>query len=211
MIEYPSGSWTTDLKIPGAFVRDFSLYFEEMWDDYCDIRSETYERLFIMWLLAKEASSLDGDFVECGVFSGCTAWFMSRHCNNDLHLFDSWEGVTDFTEFDNDIYREMSWKINLEPVTKTMAGLDNVKIHHGEVPFEFDQVENISLLHIDMDNYNPTKIAIENLWHKVVPGGMLVVDFHDGIASGAQKAATDFFAGVREAVMLPTGKAIYIK
>ena len=211
MIQYPTGNWGTDMKIPGSFVRDFSLYFEEIWGESNSVREEMYERLFIVWLVAKEASALEGDFVECGVFSGCSAWFMSRHKTGKLHLFDSWEGVTDFTEYDNDYYRENPFVISVESVRTTMADVEDVEIHIGEVPFEFDQVEQISFLHIDLDNYNPTKIAIEGLWDKVVPGGLVMVDFHDSVASGAEKATRDFFEGLRDITLFPTGKALIIK
>jgi predicted O-methyltransferase YrrM len=92
-----------------------------------------------------------------------------------------------------------------------MKDFSNVVFHRGEFPFDFDQLEKISLLHIDADNYNPTKICLEQLWDKMVPGGIVIVDFHDSWATGAEKATKDFFEGKRDLIMFRTGKALIIK
>jgi hypothetical protein len=210
MIKYPSGSWETDLKIPGSFVRDYNDLIENILQVDSPIRFFKNERLYILWAYAQHLADLDGDFVECGVYTGTSAFFMAKHCKTNLHLFDSWEGVKDFTEFDNDFYRENSFEISIDAAKNTLDSFDNVIFHHGEVPFEFDQVEKISLLHIDLDNYNPTKIALENLWSKVIDGGVVIVDFHDSFATGAEKATRDFFAD-KDILLMPTGKAIIVK
>lgn len=212
MINYPQATWSLDLEIPEDFISEFQ-YFHKMQPNQNpdDIRTALYERLFIMWTAAKHVSDLDGDFVECGVYAGFTSYFMAKQCKTKIHLFDSWEGVTDFTEYDNDFYRENPFKIEMSAAKTTLAQFNNKVFHKGEVPFEFDQVEKISLLHIDMDNYNPTKIALEGLWDKVVDGGIVVVDFHDGWASGAEKATKEFFDGVRDISLFPTGKALIMK
>ena len=54
--------------------------------------------------------------------------------------------------------------------------------------------EKIALLHIDVDVYEPTKVILENLWDKVVPGGVLILDDY-GIVEGETKAVDEFFAG----------------
>lgn len=212
MINYPEGTWNLDLKIPEDFLSEWEYFnINTANEKSANIRSELYERLFIMWAAAKHVSDLDGDFVECGVYAGFTSYFMAKHCKTKIHLFDSWEGVTDFTEYDNDYYKDNPFKIEMSTAETTLSQFDNKVFHKGEVPFEFDQVEKISLLHIDMDNYNPTKIALEGLWDKVVDGGIVVVDFHDGWASGAEKATKEFFDGVRDITLFATGKALVVK
>ena len=51
----------------------------------------------------------------------------------------------------------------------------------------------ISILHIDVDVYEPTKIILENLWDKIVPDGILILDDY-GIIEGETKAVDEFFA-----------------
>lgn len=210
-MNYPVGDWETDLEIPEDFAMEFVKFNTFVAKNAPDIRNPMYERLFILWSAAKHASALEGDFVECGVYAGFTSYFMAKQCKTKIHLFDSWEGITDFTEHDNEYYKENPFKIDMSHAVNTMANFSNTVFHKGEFPFEFDQLEKISLLHIDVDNYNPTKICLEQLWDKVVPGGVVIVDFHDSFASGAEKATKEFFEGMRELIMFRTGKALIVK
>jgi len=210
MIEYPTGSWESDMKIPGNFIRDYSELAESILKVDGNIRYFKNERYYIVWAYARLLADLDGDFVECGVYNGNSAFFMAKHCKKTLHLFDSWEGITDFTEHDNDYYQTNTFIGELEVVNNTLASFDNVVIHQGEVPFDFDKLDKISLLHVDLNNYNPTKITLEQLWDKVIPGGVVIVDFHDSVALGAEKATQDFFNG-HEITMMATGKAVIVK
>ncbi|MCK4650933.1 class I SAM-dependent methyltransferase [Candidatus Babeliales bacterium] len=50
----------------------------------------------------------------------------------------------------------------------------------------------ISLLHIDVDVYEPTKIILEQCYDKLVPGGMIVFDDY-GTVHGETKAIDEFF------------------
>lgn len=211
MINYPVGEWETDFEIPEDFVSEFNHFVKEIMKEETSIRHPLYERLFILWSAAKHASKLEGDFVECGVYAGFTSYFMAKHCKTNIHLFDSWDGVTDFTEHDNEYYKENPFKVEMDQAVNTMKDFSNVVFHRGEFPFDFDQLEKISLLHIDADNYNPTKICLEQLWDKMVPGGIIIVDFHDSWATGAEKATKDFFEGKRDLIMFRTGKALIIK
>lgn len=52
----------------------------------------------------------------------------------------------------------------------------------------------ISLLHIDVDVYEPTKVILENLWDKIVKGGILMLDDY-GTVEGETKAVDEFFDG----------------
>lgn len=51
----------------------------------------------------------------------------------------------------------------------------------------------ISLLHIDVDVYEPSKIILEKLWDKIVKGGILMLDDY-GTVQGETKAVDEFFA-----------------
>ncbi len=55
------------------------------------------------------------------------------------------------------------------------------------------QSKKIALLHIDVDVYEPTKVILENLWDKVVKGGILMLDDY-GTVEGETKAVDEFFA-----------------
>lgn len=52
----------------------------------------------------------------------------------------------------------------------------------------------ISLLHIDTDVYEPSKLALELLYERVVSGGLIVIDDY-GTVEGATKAVDEFLEG----------------
>ena len=51
--------------------------------------------------------------------------------------------------------------------------------------------KKISLIHIDVDVYEPTKYILENTWDKIVEGGVLILDDY-GTVEGETKAVDDF-------------------
>lgn len=171
-----------------------------------------HERYYILWEALQEAKDLQGNFAQCGVYKGEQAYFMAKATDNVVYLFDSFEGATEFDEFDNDFYKEMPFKCAVEDCQKTLAGFTNVSINEGRVPLNFDKVSQISLLHIDLDLHLPTKISLENLWSKIVDNGIVMVDTHDNVATGVTKAITEFAESVgRELQILPAGVIVITK
>lgn len=78
-------------------------------------------------------------------------------------------------------------------------GFKNFELIEGDIIKTIDEfLENnparkISLLHIDVDVYEPTKIILEKLWSRVVKGGVLMLDDY-GTVEGETKAVDEFFA-----------------
>ena len=52
----------------------------------------------------------------------------------------------------------------------------------------------IALLHVDVDVYEPTKASLENLFDRVVAGGIVILDDY-GTVAGATRAIDEFLAG----------------
>ena len=65
----------------------------------------------------------------------------------------------------------------------------------------------ISLLHIDVDLYEPTKLVLEKLFKHVTKGGIIIFDDY-GAFAGANKAVDDFFEGNVEIKKLSFSNAI---
>jgi hypothetical protein len=65
----------------------------------------------------------------------------------------------------------------------------------------------ISLLHIDVDLYEPTKLILERLYDKVTKGGIIILDDY-GAFAGANKAVDDFFHDSVSIKKLPYAHAI---
>jgi hypothetical protein len=203
-------------QYPSDIDPEFIKIFKERWKDHDGeqlLQSNMwYERYYILWQYAKGLSSLDGDFVECGTYSGSDAKFLATECKTTLHLIDSFEGLSEVGEYDNPWYEENKFIANLEELKETLKSHKNVKYYKGWVPDVLSNIDtNISLLALDLDLYEPTKNCLEYFWDKVVDGGVVICDFHDDYAWGAEKATRDFFQDIRDIEVLATGKAIIIK
>lgn len=89
----------------------------------------------------------------------------------------------------------------------------NVDIVKGDILETLDMYleENpqlkISLLHIDVDLYEPSKIILERLYNRVTKGGVIIFDDY-GAFAGTNKAVDDFFEGKAEIKKLPFSHAI---
>lgn len=206
-----SNNWLNK-NIEKEFIDVFTQWFDK------DLLGKSfYERYYILWKYSGYASNLDGDFVEAGVYNGSSAIFMSNRCQTVLHLIDSWEGLSQLQKEDNPIYDQddNTWmprfNIPIELVKDNLKICSNLKYHKGWIPDVLNLDIKISLLHLDLDLYQPTKDCLEYFWDKVVPGGIIVSDLHDEVAWGASKATKDFFKDIKEINFLPTGKAIIKK
>jgi hypothetical protein len=79
---------------------------------------------------------------------------------------------------------------------------ENVELIEGDVRLtltrylETRPAARIALLHLDVDVYEPTKFALETLWSRVVPGGLVVIDDYNAV-EGATRAVDEFAATTR--------------
>ena len=106
--------------------------------------------------------------------------------------------------------------ISLEEINELLLkqGLaENVEIIKGDILNTLDQylIENphlkISLLHIDVDLYEPSKHILEELFEKVTKGGIIIFDDY-GAFAGTNKAVDEFFENNVEVKKLPYSHAI---
>lgn len=175
---------------------------------------DPFERYYILWSALKQIAHVQGDYVQCGVYRGEEAFYMAKQCKTTLHLFDSFEKVVaeDLIECDNEYYLENPYKCDVTEPQTVLKQFDNVKINVGKVPANFDTVQNIAFLYIDLNLYTSTKIALNELWSKIVSGGMAFIDLHDSYSSGAEVAVKEFFESLGiDVQMLPTGIVVVYK
>lgn len=167
-----------------------------------------------------EKNKGEGVFVECGVWrGGCAAimGFVSKEAksNRKMWLFDSFVGLPEPTQEDGKIAKEYSQNRiegKLETIDKCVGPMEDVKeiffnileINPSNViikkgwfqdtfPKEKNEIGQISILRLDGDWYESTKICLDNLYDNVVRGGYVVVDDY-GHWEGCKKAVDDFFA-----------------
>ena len=135
-----------------------------------------------------------------------------------IYGFDTFDGMTDPEDVDVD-WQGSSAKEAMQNLPKNekvlnihayaslsqvrnnlvqMKVKDNVKLIAGKVEETLLVSENIpekiSLLRLDTDWYQSTKIELEVLYPLLQPGGILIIDDY-GHFKGAQKAVDEYFKG----------------
>lgn len=168
---------------------------------------------------------LPGDIVELGVYRGTSlmSWANFLEIRNmgdrqkQVFGFDNFEGFTSFHEKDGKT-DEKSGKSTNYFVASVFEGIlkDSISIFDkdrfishkprviiikGDIEDTVPQFINdnpglrISLLHFDCDLYQPTKVALENLWPLVVPGGIVLFDEYSIRPwEGESNAVDEYFA-----------------
>ncbi len=188
MFDYENGYYTTATEARfGKFIAHYELY--------------------------KKIVNLPGVVVECGLFKG-NSFFRLAHFRNLLEsrysrkligfdIFGSFP-KTDFEEdkkyleaFTNSAGNN---SIEIKEITKIMEykKVDNYEFIKGDInktiPKYCKDNEHlkIALLHIDTDVYEPAVTILENMYERVVKGGIIMFDDY-GTFPGETKAVDEFF------------------
>jgi hypothetical protein len=165
--------------------------------------------------LYKGILGLPGSVVEAGVFKGASLirWATYRDILESAHSrpiigFDAFGQFPEQTNPDDAAFAE-NWEKNCgEGITVgelkvflDAKGISNVEMIRGNiietVPAYADAHPElrISLLHLDVDVYEPSRVVLEKLWDRIVPGGLLIMDDY-GTQVGETRAVDEFFKGM---------------
>lgn len=193
------------------------------YEDIADYTAVSPDRCWVLYVLASQAISLNGDFCECGVYRGGTAMLLekilmkfSMENRKKLHLFDTFEGMP-ATDSSVDLHKKGDFAdTSMEAVRERLISDDMVEFHKGWIPDTFvdlRQDSRFSLVHIDVDIYRSVIDCCNFLYERIERGGFMVFDDY-GFPScpGARKAVDEFFASKPEKPLsLPTGQAVVFK
>lgn len=170
-------------------------------------------------------NKIPGDFVECGVWRGgsmmavaLTLLELGVH-NRQLHLFDSFQGMPQPGEKDDelskDIFRKLkgqkdgsNWCIATEAeAIRTMycTGYpqENIHVVKGMVEDTIPDKapECISLLRLDTDWYDSTSHELTYLFPRISKFGVLILDDY-GAWGGAKQAVDEFIDKIQYPLFL---------
>lgn len=186
----------------------------------CDLRWRVH---LVCWA-ATHAAKLEGDFVECGVFTGVFPRSIINYTdfnslNKTYYLLDTFEGLSEKYSTEKEMEGSnvsYSGHANLfEEVTDTFKSF-NTKIIKGTVPETLVEVDSqkIAYLSIDMNCVEPEVAALNYFWDKMVSGGIIVLDDfgYMNVSKEQQKAHLAFAKskGV-EILYFPTCQGLIIK
>jgi hypothetical protein len=181
--------------------------FKQMWKDFPWKEGLIHERRFNLYNLAKAFSVIDGDLAECGAHRGRGSYLMlaaNRHNQKHMYSFDSFEGLSEPTDADaSGDKRVQPWAMNDFAVAEEEAAANlaafkgRFTLYKGWIPERFPEVSDrrFSLVHIDVDLYDPTLASVEFFWPRLNPGGLIVCDdYASRRCPGAKKAMDEFAA-----------------
>lgn len=163
-------------------------------------------------------NKISGAIVECGVWKGGSVAAMlerlkdNQDTSRKIFLFDTFAGMTAPTEFDKkgsvDVLRKFEdsqkdshneWCYSplttvKETISRTGYPEQNISYIQGDVlkTLPVTETEKIALLRLDTDWYESTKAELEQLYPKVVQGGVIIIDDY-GAWEGARKATDEYF------------------
>lgn len=140
-------------------------------------------------------------------------FFTADLCPNNFIGIDSFEGVSEPSNFDSDYFKKHDLRVPYEVAKSNLSRFNNVDLIKGWIPEVFGKLKDsrYSFVHIDVDLYEPTLKSVEYFWDKIITGGIMVCDDYGSSKTiGARKAIDDFF-GRNKIIELTTGQAIIIK
>ncbi len=203
---------------------------------YDGVRDHTmldWTRLLGLFLAAKricEDGTL-GDFVECGVAGGgatillalAVAHFSAASGTPLRRVFacDTFSGMPSPSakdkKTDTNTHADKShWSTgtcsgsagHVERLAKLFSVEDIVRVVEGDFAATLPRLptDHIALLHADSDWYDSTKVTLDNLYHRVVPRGIIQIDDY-GYWSGCRAAVDEFLAsrGINQSAVVSIG------
>lgn len=151
--------------------------------------------------LLNKTENIKGSVAEVGVYKGGTAKMIAdRSGDSKVFLFDTFEGMPNFTENIDDHWDVGSFNnTDYDSIKKLFKGYENVSLHKGIFPDESGDViknESFRFVHLDVDNYKSYKDSLNFIYEKMIKGGIIVFDdYNCDCCPGANKAIDEFFIG----------------
>lgn len=146
---------------------------------------------------ALQHCAIDGLMLEFGVFDGASLTKIAASTAQEVHGFDSFEGLPeDWTHF------QKKGRFSLSGVPPQLNGIKNIQLHKGwfedTLPGFLDHHPGPArFLHIDCDLYSSTVTVLGLLTGRIVPGTVIVFDEYlnyPGWQEHERKAFAEFLA-----------------
>jgi O-methyltransferase len=174
-------------------------------------------------------NNIGGDIVECGVWKGGSMMAIAHtllrmnDINRNLYLFDTFEGMTPPSQedlsFTNDNALQLLQDSNKEDQTSIWcyASLEEVMTNLHSTGYASDKIyfikgevektipekspDQIAVLRLDTDWYESTRHELENLFPRLVPGGVIIIDDY-GYWKGCRKATDEYIFNNKIQILL---------
>ncbi len=194
---------------------DFTKMFDYENGFYLSCDTTRIGKLLAQYELYKMARDIPGTIVECGVLKGCSlvrfAAFRALFGNPSSKKIIGFDTFGDFPETNFEADKKLRLRhmevcgpqsISREQLLEVLKykGVDqNIELIEGDITETLPRYLNdhaelkISLLNLDVDIYEPSKVVLEHLFPRSVKGGILMLDDYSGFP-GETKAVDEYFA-----------------
>ncbi len=197
-------------------MKNYSVDIAQKWDYengfYLTCETNRIGKLLNQLEIYKEILSLPGEILEFGVYKGNSLVRLLTFRNlleNDysrkiigFDVFGKFPEVNSEEDkrFVDRFEKAGGYGISKEELEMHLnkKGFKNYELIQGDIMKTYseflskNQFLKLSMIHIDVDVYQPTKIILENYWDKLVKGGILMLDDY-GTVEGETKAVDEFF------------------
>ena len=167
------------------------------------IKRQKLTRLLALYEIFKKILSVKGSIIECGVFRGfgLMAWANLSAILEPVNLtrriygFDTFEGFPSSQKEDkgkhcelkpgclsSDSFNELNELVKIYDSNRFLGHINKVQLIKGEatksIPgfIKNNQHLVVSLLFLDFDLFEPTKVAIENFYPRMPKGAIIAFD-----------------------------------
>jgi O-methyltransferase len=178
-------------------------------------RTIIWRTAVLVWA-ARNGLRREGDFVECGCYRGTSARIVADTLDIGATGRGYW--LYDLFEFPEGGMHARLPQLgpDLYETTKArFADLPGVRVLKGSVPevLEGQSPDRIAFLHIDMNNAPAEIGALEALFDRVSPGGVIVLDDYGYHGYREQRDAERAWFAARgyDVIELPTSQGLIIK
>jgi len=173
-------------------------------------------RRYILCCAAYHCAQLEGDFVECGVLFGTGVKTVLDFFGRENFAKTFWA----YDAFDRNPVQGHGFEGQgpglFDKVKARFEGYDQVKLVRGLLPASLkrNSPKRIAYLHVDLNKADFEIAVLEELFPRMVPGGVLILDDYEW--SGVyreQKIAHDAWFQARDyrVFPLPTGQGLVLK
>ena len=159
------------------------------------------DRLFTLWESARNAAAVDGAAAEIGTFRGGSAALVAEALRRfggtprELHVVDTFEGHLDasFSAHDDEVQRGKFQQTQFEDVKAFLGGYPGAHVHMGDGPMVVAAwpERRYSLVHLDVDLYQPTLDCLRYFGPRLSPGAVLIVDDYEAPACPGIRVAVE--------------------
>ena len=206
-----------------TIIREYDIPLRDVLESFAIYtRRINVTRFLAHYELYKMIQDVPGSIVECGVYQGNSFFAFHKfleifHPGDRIrHVigFDNFKGLVlgpeDGPEYPSRSKVEGGWQsgqfkpaldelMRVHQRDQFVGGSQRAFLIEGDIEKTVPQYVQanpglrISLLHLDVDVYAPTKVALENLYDRVVAGGLIVLDEYAMLEWGGESTAVEEF------------------